>query len=92
MGLCLGRLYVWCKPDERVLLPMGIHCDYEGRSWIAAFPALTQEGPARGQMRHLDSVRGHQVSALKKRLGFSEGQLPSGKKGYYGRPYSYYGS
>ena len=62
------------------------------RSWIAAFPALTQEGPARGQMRHLDSVRGHQVSALKKRLGFSEGQLPSGKKGYYGRPYSYYGA
>jgi len=67
------------------------HPEVGRRCWTAAFPTLTPDGPAAGQMRHLDSVRGHQVAALKKHLGLKPGKLPSGRKGYYGRPYSYYG-
>lgn len=68
------------------------HPEIGRRCWTAAFPTLTPDGPAAGQMRHLDSVRGHQVAALKKHLGLKPGKLPSGRKGYYGRPYSYYGA
>ena len=64
---------------------VGLHC------WAAAFPAITEEGPAARQLRRLDSTRGHIVSSFKKSLGFNPGPLPSGNKGYYGRPYSYYG-
>ena len=64
---------------------IGVHC------WAAAFPAMTGDGPAARQLRKLDSARGHIVSAFKKKLGFKPGPLPSGRKGYYGRPYSYYG-
>jgi hypothetical protein len=62
------------------------------RCWISAFPELTPDGPAAGQMHHLDSVRGHQVSSLKKYLGFKPGKISSRGKGYFGRPYSYYGA
>ena len=61
------------------------------RCWMSAFPALTPDGPAMGQMRHLDSVRGHQVSALKRQLGLKPEGAQPGRKGYFGRPYSYYG-
>ena len=62
------------------------------RCWMSAFPSLSPDGPAAGQMHHLDSVRGHQIAALKKQLGLKPGKLPSGGKGFYGRPYSYYGA
>ena len=59
--------------------------------WAAAFPAVTREGPAGAQMRYLDSLRGHRVASMKKFLGFGPGPLPTRRKGFYGRPYSYYG-
>lgn len=62
------------------------------RCWMAAFPMLSPESPTVGQMRHLDSVRGHQVAAIRKQLGLKSGKTLSGRKGYYGRPYSYYGA
>lgn len=61
------------------------------RCWASAFPAVTADDPAVLQLRHLDRVRGHIVSAMKKTLGFKPGALPSGRTAYYGRPYSYYG-
>ena len=66
--------------------------DIGNQCWMAAFPFLTPEGPAAGQLKHLDGARGHQVAALKKHLGFQRGALPVGRKKFYGRPYSYYGA
>ncbi len=66
--------------------------DIGNQCWMAAFPFLTPEGPAAGQLKHLDSARGHQVAALKKHLGFQPGALPVGRKEFHGRPYSYYGA
>lgn len=59
--------------------------------WAAAFPLLTRDGPAAGQLRRLDSMRGHVIAAFKRHLGFSAGSLGDSSYGYYGRPYSYYG-
>lgn len=66
--------------------------DIGKQCWMAAFPFLTADGPARGQMRHLDCVRGHQVAALRKQLGLAPGRRETGPKGFYGRPYSYFGA
>lgn len=66
--------------------------DIGTRCWMAAFPSLSPDGPAAGQMHHLDSVRGHQIAALRKQLGLKAGKRSTGRKGFYGRPYSYYGA
>ena len=66
--------------------------DIGNRCWMSAFPSLSPDGPAAGQMHHLDSVRGHQIAALRKQLGLKAGRRSSGQKGFYGRPYSYYGA
>lgn len=68
------------------------HPDIGNRCWMAAFPSLSPDGPAAGQMHHLDSVRGHQISALRKQLSLMSGKQSSERKGFYGRPYSYYGA
>ena len=61
--------------------------------WMAAFPSLTPEGHAAHQMRRLDSMRGKIFSSLKKFLGLEFTKSSEGRrKGFYGRPYSYYGA
>ena len=91
-----GRLAI-LRAFEARLVAMGVgystmrRPEIGRRCWAAAFPAVTRDGPAGSQLRHLDSVRGHLVASMKKFLGFKPGPLPACAGGYYGRPYSYYG-
>ena len=61
--------------------------------WVAAFPSVTRDPPGLRQFKSLDQTRGALVSSLRKMLGFKPGEpLPSNSRGFYGRPYSYYGT